>query len=120
MAKPKNTKKHDAKPEKVRVSHTIDASLYRRFRIAAAELDITESDLFELLVTDRLSAVHSRGVPENLKNGTSDLGQGIGAPGEPPVPTVRIPNVQNRLNDIARRAHGPVDDALDGLVNESA
>lgn len=118
MAKPKNTKKHDAKPEKVRVSHTIDASLYRRFRIAAAELDITESDLLELLVTDRLSAVHSRGVPENLKNGIFEPGQGTGASAEPVAPTVRIPGVQSRLNDIARRAHGPIDDALDGLVSE--
>jgi hypothetical protein len=34
------------------------------------------------------------------------------------VPTVRIPSVQNRLNDIARKAHGPIDDALDNFVSE--
>ena len=118
MAKPRNAKKTDAKPEKVRVSHTIDASLYRRFRIAAAELDITESDLFELLVADRLSSVHSRGVPENLKNGAADLGQGIGASTEPTVPTVRIQTVTDRIGQIARKSTAPVDDAIDGLTTD--
>lgn len=42
-----------------------------------------------------------------------DLGQGRGADDLPP--TVRINGVPNRLDDIARRAHKPVDDAIESL-----
>lgn len=41
-----------------------------------------------------------------------DSGQGRG---DESAPTVRIAGIQNRLDDISRRAHKPVDDALESL-----
>lgn len=119
MAKPRRDKPRESTPAKVRLTHTVDAALAKRFRHAAVDLDLTESELFERVVALLFSGVHARGMTESVRASLlSESGQGIGASTETPVPTVRIPSVQNRLNDIARKAHGPIDDALDNFVGE--
>jgi len=119
VAKPKNTKLPAPSAPKTRVSFTIDAGLYRRFRIAAAESDMTESQLFEWLVTELLSGVHSRGVPDRLRLAA---GQGSGSePFDPPA-TVSIPRssatITNRIGAIVRSSGMPVDDALECLCSD--
>ena len=119
MAKPRRDKPRESTPAKVRLTHTVDSALAKRFRHAAVDLDLTESELFERVIALLFSGVHARGMTDSVRASLlTESGQGIGASAETPAPMVRIPGVQNRLNDIARRAHGPIDDALDGLVSE--
>ena len=77
---------------------------------------MTESQLFEWLVTELLSGVHSRGVPDRLRLAA---GQGSGfEPIDPPA-TVSIPRssaaITNRIGAIVRSSGMPVDDALECL-----
>jgi hypothetical protein len=120
VAKTKNLKKADSsKSDKIRVTHTIDANLYRRFRVAAAETDRTESELFEWLINDALSSVHARGLPEKLKPGA-----GQGSPTDdsdqasPSTPTVRINTPLSRIDAIGRKATVPIDSAIDDFTTE--
>ena len=126
MAKPKSTKLPAPSTPKTRVSHTIDAALYRRFRIAAAESDMTESELFEWLVTESLSSVHSRGVPEKLKATLPQAGQGTGSdsldqpanvaiPRSSPAPIVNRQTITNRIGEISRSSGLPVDLAVESF-----
>lgn len=119
MAKPKASKQREPEASKTRLYLTTDSVLAKRFRHAAVDLDLTESELFERVVAVLFSGVHARGMSESVRASLlSGAGQGSVSDTESPSPTVRIPGVQSRLNDIARRAHGPIDDALDGLVSE--
>lgn len=117
MAKTKSTKLPAPSTPKTRVSHTVDAAMYRRFRIAAAEADMTESQLFEWLVTESLSSVHSRGVPEKLKATLPQVGQGTGSDSLDQPASVVIPRgsqaVTNRIGQISRSAGLPVDLAVE-------
>ena len=124
VAKSKSTKPPAPSAPKTRVSHTVDASLYRRFRIAAAESDMTESQLFEWLVTESLSSVHSRGVPEKLKATLPQVGQGTGGdmldqpanvaiPRSSQTPIVNRQTITNRIGEISRSAGLPVDLAVE-------
>ena len=124
MAKPKSTKLPAPVAPKTRVSHTVDTSLYRRFRIAAAESDMTESELFEWLVTESLSSVHSRGVPEKLKATLPQAGQGTGSdsldhpsnvaiPRSSPPSVVNRQTITNRIGEISRSSGLPVDLAVE-------
>ena len=118
MAKPKASKQREQEPAKTRLYLTVDTALLKRYKHTAVDLGLSESDLFELFASMHCGSVHARGVSDELR--AAAAGQGSGAPIDQAAPVVRIPNVTNRLNDIARRAHGPIDDALDGLANESA
>lgn len=105
------------------MSHTVDTSLYRRFRIAAAEADMTESELFEWLMTESLSGVHSRGVPEKLKSTLPQVEQGSGAGQVSQAPVAAFPrapsNMLNRIGQISRSSGMPVDNAIERYDNES-
>jgi hypothetical protein len=117
VAKTRTTKPPAPSAPKTRVSHTIDAAVYRRFRIAAAEADMTESQLFEWLVTESLSSVHSRGVPERLKSTLPQVGQGTGSDTLDPPSSVVIPRgsqaLTNRISAVVRSAHMPIDSAIE-------
>jgi len=123
VAKPKSTKLPAPSAPKTRVSHTVDASLYRRFRIAAAEADMTESELFEWLMTESLSGVHSRGVPEKLKSTLPQVEQGSGAGQVSQAPVASFPrapsNMLNRIGQISRSSGMPVDNAIERYDDES-
>ena len=126
MAKPKSTKLPAPSTPKTRVSHTVDAAMYRRFRIAAAEADLTESELFEWLMTESLSSVHSRGVPEKLKASLPQAVQGSGSdpldqpanvaiPRSSQTPIVNRQTVVNRIGEISRSSGMPVDLAVESF-----
>lgn len=120
MATPKRTKKQDAsQPEKVRVSHTVCSALYRRFRLTAADLDLSESELFELLMTMTVSGTHARGVSAELR-AAAGQGRGSDDPGltaqSVTIPqTVQFNRVSKDIGNIARSSTAPVDDAIDSL-----
>ncbi len=129
MAKPKSTKSPAPSAPKTRISHTVDAAVYRRFRIAAAEADMTESQLFEWLVTESLSSVHSRGVPEKLKSTLPQVGQGSGSdaldqtanvviPRSSQTPIVNRQTITNRIGEISRSSGMPVDLAVESYNGE--
>lgn len=107
-----------AKPAKVKLQLTLDDDVALRLKLAALGNRVDISEFVTAWVNREFSGVHIRGLDKVDQAPPSR--QGSGSDLETPVPTVRIPSVQNRLNDIARRAHGPIDDALDGLTNESA
>ena len=119
MAKPKNAKLPAPSAPKTRVSFTIDAGLYRRFRIAAAESDMAESQLFEWLVTELLNGVHSRGVPDRLRL-TAGKGGGLD-PFDQPA-TVTIPRgsqtVTSRISQVVRSSGMPIDNAIESLGSD--
>lgn len=104
-----------AKPAKVKLQLTLDDDVALRLKLAALGNRLDISEFVTAWVNREFSGVHIRGLDKS-----DQAGQGRAGDAEPSAPVVRIPGVQNRLNDIARRAHGPIDDALDGLANESA
>ena len=116
MAKPKASKQREQEPAKSRLYLTVDSALLKRYKHTAVDLGMSESDLFELFASMHCGGVHARGVSDELR--AAAAGQGSGAPIEPQAQIVRIPNVTNRIGDIARKSTAPVDDAIDGLVGE--
>lgn len=95
MAKQKSTKATSAAPVKTRVSHTVDAVLYRRFRVAAAQADKSESEMFEWLIEKVLSAVHARGMPDEFNDKPNSAPTGAGQGGPPPMMPSGPSYVQN-------------------------
>ena len=118
MAKPKNAKLPAPSALKTRASFTVETSLYRRFRIAAAESDMAESQLFEWLVTELLSGVHSRGVPDRLRLAA---GKGSGSD-SPDHLTISIPRssqtVASRISQIVRSSGMPIDNAIESFGDD--
>lgn len=102
-----------AKPSKVKLQLTLDDDVALRLKLAALGNRLDISEFVTAWVNREFSGVHIRGLDK-----ADQASQGRAGDPEPPVPTVRIPSVQNRLNDIARKAHGPIDDALDNFVSE--
>lgn len=112
MARRQNGK--PGKPSKGKLQLTLDDDVSHRLKLAALGHRMDVSEFVTAWVNREFSGVHIRGLDK-----ADQAGQGKGQ-ADPSAPVVRIQTVQNRLNDIARRAHGPVDDAIDGLANESA
>ena len=102
-----------AKPAKVKLQLTLDDDVAHRLKLAALGNRLDISEFVTAWVNREFSGVHIRGLDRN-----DQAGQGRAGDAESSVPTVRIPSVQNRLDEIARKAHKPIDDALDGLVSE--
>jgi len=107
VARAKVSKSPEHKPTKVRLTLTIDPDTARRHRVAAADLGISESVLFERVVAKLFGGVHARNVDRSWADEQS--GQGRGG--------VETPQPMRVLNE--RRAFAVDDQALDDLVNES-
>ena len=79
---------------------------------------MAESQLFEWLVTELLSGVHSRGVPDRLRLAA---GQGGGSD-SPDQLTISIPRssqtVASRISQIARSSGMPIDNAIESLGSD--
>jgi hypothetical protein len=118
VAKPKAPKQREQEPAKTRLYLTVDSALLKRFRHAAVELDVSESELFERLAAMHFGAVHARNVPENLRSATPDGGRAVGVDLEPTAPVVKISGITNRIGDIARRGSATHDQCLDNFVSE--
>lgn len=105
-----------AKPAKVKLQLTLDDDVALRLKLAALGNRVDISEFVTAWVNREFSGVHIRGLDKSEQVLPSR--QGSGSDHEPPVPTVKIPNVTNRIGDIARRSTAGHDDALDGLVSE--
>ncbi len=114
-------------PVRVKTTIHFEPEAHKLLQLASIESGQDMSDIVNAMIKERFAGWHIR----RGRAGAGDAGQIFGqnthdASGSDVLghpgghPTVRIPSVQNRLNDIARKAHGPIDDALDGLTNESA
>ena len=103
------------KPAKVKLQLTLDDDVAHRLKLAALGNRLDISEFVTAWVNREFSGVHIRGLDKS-----DQAGQGRAGDSEPPAQTVRISGITNRIGDIARRAAAPVDDAIDGLANESA
>lgn len=118
MARKTNDKKPDSAPERIRLYLSVKAHLATKLRVAAAVLNISETEMMERLIADNLSSVHARGLPEKYASGVVDDGAGQGGAGVAASPTVKInTNPINRISEIHTRAAGPVDDGIDQLMS---
>jgi hypothetical protein len=102
-----------AKPAKVKLQLTLDDDVAHRLKLAALGNRLDISEFVTAWVNREFSGVHIRGLDKS-----DPAGQGRAGDFEPSAPTVRIPNVTNRIGDIARKSAAPIDDAIDGLVSE--
>lgn len=101
VAKQKSAKPASATPAKVRVSHTVDAVRYRRFRVAAAQADKSESEMFEWLIDKILSAVHARGMPDEFNDKPLADKQGSTSAPQPAMMPSGPSYAQNQLTNAA-------------------
>ena len=112
-------------PSKVKTTITFDPDAYKLLQLASIEAGSDMSDIVNALIREKYSGWHIR------KNRASVGGADTQTPPTPPdieasgvsahsspSPVVRITGVTNRIGDIARRAHAPVDDALNSLTSE--
>lgn len=104
-----------AKPAKVKVQLTLDDDVAYRLKCAALGHRLDLSEFVTAWVNREFSGVHIRGLDK-----ADQAGQGRAGDAEPPVPTVKIETVTNRIAKIAEKAAAPVDQALDQIANESA
>jgi hypothetical protein len=111
MARRQNGK--PGKPSKGKLQLTLDDDVSHRLKLAALGHRMDVSEFVTAWVNREFSGVHIRGLDKS-----DQAGQGRAGQGELSAPVVRIPSVQNRLDAIARKAHGPHDDALDNFVSE--
>jgi hypothetical protein len=112
MARRQNGKQAN-KPAKIKLQLTLDEDVAYRLKCAALGSRMELSEFVTAWVNREFSGVHIRGLDRS-----ESAGQGRAGDQEQSAPTVRIPNVQSRLDEISRRAHKPIDDAIDGLVSE--
>lgn len=112
VARLKKQKSESGQARKVRVTFTVDLDLYRRFRVTAAQLDMTESQLQELLMAQNVGSAHARGINEKL---AAAAGQGGQVPDNSGQAVVAIPGIMNRISQIHQNATAPVDSALAAL-----
>jgi hypothetical protein len=101
------------KPERDKVQLSLLKSQSKRLRLVAAELGIDMSEVVGQLIDTHYPSVHIRGLDK-----ADPAGQGRAGQDEPPVPTVRISGVSNRIGEIARRSTAGHDDALDEIASQ--
>ena len=112
-------------PVRVKTTIHFEPEAHKLLQLASIESGQDMSDIVNAMIKERFAGWHIR----RGRAGAGDTGQGfaqsthdasgsdvLGHPGG--HPTVRIPNVTNRIGDIARKSAAPVDDAIDGLVSE--
>jgi len=118
VAKPRASKNRETPPAKVRLCLTVDSALVKRYRHAAVDLDLTESELFERLAELHFGGVHARNVVDPSLV-VSPLQQGRGGSDlEPTAPVVKISGITNRIGDIARRGSATHDQCLENFTSD--
>ncbi|MFM7132108.1 MAG: hypothetical protein ACKO0V_22400, partial [bacterium] len=111
-------------PERVRLQISPLAEKAKRFKVAAAQLGFSETELFEELIDRVFPSLHVQNLSKSPIFGGMATGQGSGSDladeSTPAASSVRIPNLTNRIADIARRSTAPVDQSIDDLASEPA
>lgn len=121
--KTSTTKTTTAPAGAVKTSVTFDAESYRLIRLAMIESGLEMSELVNAMVKEKFAGWHIRkgrgaGLPGNALAAGIPTDDPSGPPGssqEPPGPapmTVPVP-LTNRLSEIDRNAHYPLDVAID-------
>lgn len=118
MAKKTGGKKADTHTERTRMYLSPRSYLATKLRLAAASIGVSETEMLERLIEDNLSSVHVRGLPVKYANETNGETDPDRAGGAAP-PSVQISKkLMDRFSDIHTRSTKPVDDAINGLVND--
>lgn len=112
-------------PVRVKTTIHFEPEAHKLLQLASIESGQDMSDIVNAMIKERFAGWHIRRGRAGAGESSLSFGQTSheATPGEQSGnfsghSTVRIPGVQNRLDEIARKAHKPIDDALDGLVSE--
>lgn len=112
MARKPSNKPGKVPNEKVQLS--LPPATLKRLRLAAAELGLDLSEVVTELIDSRYSGVHVRG----MGTGITGAVQGGQVSDTSSQPTVSIPGVMNRINQIHQRATAPIDSALSDFSDD--
>ena len=123
MAAPRKTSKpipRQAAAERQRLQLSPLVESAKRFKLAAVSLNLSETELFERLVELNFPGLHV----QNLSKSPFFGGAGQGCEDTPVPPAqvgVMIPRApsHNRIGQIARSAHMPIDMALESHDDDS-
>lgn len=102
---------------RVKSSIYFEPEVHKALQLASIDLGIDMSDIVNGLVKREYGSWHIR------RGRAVEQGSSIALGGEPGFnpegsPVVRISGIQHRLDDIARRAHEPIDTALGEFSRE--
>lgn len=123
MAAPRKTSKpipRQAAAERQRIQLSPLVESAKRFKLAAVSLNLSETELFERLIDLNFPGLHV----QNLSK-SPFFGAGQGGTEDSPAPPaqvgVMIPRApsHNRIGQIARSSHLPVDNAIERYDDES-
>lgn len=123
MAAPRKTSKpipRQAAAERQRLQLSPLVESAKRFKLAAVSLNLSETELFERLIDLNFPGLHV----QNLSKSPFFGGAGQGCEDSPAPPAqvgVMIPRApsHNRIGQIARSSHLPVDNAIERYDDES-
>jgi hypothetical protein len=123
MAAPRKTSKPIPRPaaaerQRLQLSPLVESA--KRFKLAAVSLNLSETELFERLIEVNFPGLHV----QNLSKSPFFGGAGGGCEDSPAPPAqagVMIPRGPslNRIGQIARSAHMPIDMALESHDDDS-
>lgn len=111
-------------PARIKSSVYYEPEVYKLLCLASIESGIDMSDIINALVKERFSGWHirkGRGGSVDATSPAESTSHDVlpGTPSEPSgTMSVRIPNVSDRIGMIARRAHEPVDTAIENFVRD--
>lgn len=114
-------RKPAGKPGKIpneKVQLSLPPATLKRLRIAAAELGLDLSEVVSELIDTRFSGVHVRGMTSGVQAGQGSGSDTIDQPTQIAVPIPRAPS-HNRIGQISRSAHMPVDLAIESHDDDS-
>lgn len=122
--KPTPAKNAQGGTARIKSSVHYEPEVYKLLRLASIESGLDMSDIINALVKERFAGWHvrkGRGGNVDATSPADTIPHDVlpGTPSEPSgTTTVRIPSVSDRIGMIARRAHEPVDTALENFVRE--
>lgn len=119
MAAPRKSAKpngRQAASERTRLQLSPLSEKAKRFKVAAAQLGFSETELFEELIDRVFPSLHVQNLSKSPIFGGMAAGQGSGSDladeSTAAAPVVRIQATTNRIDAIGRRASAPLDTVL--------
>lgn len=125
MAANRKTAKPNSRPtasERVRLQVSPLAEKAKRFKVAAAQLGFSETELFEELIDRVFPSLHVQNLSKSPIFGGMASGQGSGSDladeSTAAASVVKISTVTNRIDAIGRRSTSPLDSAIADYTND--